>query len=127
MTVRPAGDPSFEHRDVHARTVLLSGALILAGLLLSFGFVAFCVSLLRPDQGPEIAREAVKHGVRLETGSPDVLNALREKAAGRLTGYSWVDKGDGRARIPIERAMELLADRGWPETSSSRDGGRTGR
>jgi len=31
-----------------------------------------------------------------------------------LEHYSWVDKGQGKVRIPIERAMELIAQRGLP-------------
>jgi len=31
-----------------------------------------------------------------------------------LENYSWVDQGKGTVRIPIERAMELVAERGLP-------------
>ena len=31
-----------------------------------------------------------------------------------LENYSWVDQGKGTVRIPIERAMELIAERGLP-------------
>ncbi|MGA2278338.1 MAG: hypothetical protein ABSG00_12095 [Terracidiphilus sp.] len=31
-----------------------------------------------------------------------------------LNNYSWVDESQGKVRIPIERAMELLAQRGLP-------------
>ena len=31
-----------------------------------------------------------------------------------LENYSWVDEGKGTVRIPIERAMELIAQRGLP-------------
>jgi hypothetical protein len=38
-----------------------------------------------------------------------------------LEAYGWVDEAEGLARIPIEQAMAILADRGdWPEP----DGGR---
>ena len=35
------------------------------------------------------------------------LNDTRNAATGELNSYSWVDKGKGIARIPIDRAMEL--------------------
>jgi hypothetical protein len=38
------------------------------------------------------------------------LDALRAREARQLEGYGWVDRDAGRARIPIERAMELLAE-----------------
>jgi hypothetical protein len=31
-----------------------------------------------------------------------------------LENYSWVDQGKGSVRIPIERAMDLIAERGLP-------------
>ena len=31
-----------------------------------------------------------------------------------LDHYSWVDQSQGKVRIPIERAMELIAQRGLP-------------
>jgi hypothetical protein len=31
-----------------------------------------------------------------------------------LNNYSWVDQSQGKVRIPIERAMELIAQRGLP-------------
>ena len=31
-----------------------------------------------------------------------------------LENYSWVDQSKGTVRIPIERAMELIAERGLP-------------
>jgi hypothetical protein len=38
------------------------------------------------------------------------LAALRAREARQLEGYAWVDRAAGRVRIPIERAMELLAE-----------------
>ena len=45
------------------------------------------------------------------------LKKLREETEKDLTTYAWVDKNKGVARIPISRAMKLLAERGlsgWP-------------
>lgn len=39
------------------------------------------------------------------------MRAAEEKA---LHSYGWIDKEKGLARIPIERAMELLAERAAP-------------
>jgi hypothetical protein len=33
----------------------------------------------------------------------------------RLESSGWVDRERGVAHIPIERAMAMLAERGWPE------------
>lgn len=36
-----------------------------------------------------------------------------------LTNYSWADKAQGKVRIPIDKAIELLAQRGLPVAPSS--------
>ncbi len=37
---------------------------------------------------------------------------------GRLQSYGWVDQDSGQARIPVARAMELIAERGLPVRSA---------
>lgn len=46
---------------------------------------------------------------RLETTQGGVLSQLRALEQVQLTTYGWVDRQEGIARVPIERAMELLA------------------
>jgi hypothetical protein len=46
-----------------------------------------------------------------------------------LDNYSWVDQSQGKVRIPIERAMELIAKQGLPvapqkDSVTSADGGQ---
>lgn len=44
----------------------------------------------------------------------DDLKALRRQEEQVLDHYAWVDRGAGIARIPIERAIDILAERGSP-------------
>jgi hypothetical protein len=39
---------------------------------------------------------------------------LRAQQASRLSGYGWVNKERGIARIPIEEAMKMIIERGLP-------------
>jgi hypothetical protein len=52
---------------------------------------------------------------RLQTddGNQDVVN-LHEREDLLLDHYSWVDDSHTKIRVPIERAMELIAQRGLP-------------
>lgn len=52
---------------------------------------------------------------RLQTddGAQDLVN-LHEREDLLLDHYSWVNQSQGVVRIPIDRAMELLAQRGLP-------------
>jgi hypothetical protein len=51
---------------------------------------------------------------RLETDERTQLNDIRLAEEQKLNSYDWVDQKAGIVRIPIERAMDLLAQRGLP-------------
>jgi hypothetical protein len=48
-----------------------------------------------------------------DDGDQDVAD-LHARESLLLENYSWVDQGSGKVRIPIERAMELIAQHGLP-------------
>ena len=51
--------------------------------------------------------------LQLDDGNQDVAN-LHKREDLLLNNYSWVDQSKGVVRIPIERAMELVAQQGLP-------------
>jgi len=46
-------------------------------------------------------------------GGDDLVN-LHQREDLLLNNYSWIDQSKGTVRIPIQRAMELIAQRGLP-------------
>ena len=51
-----------------------------------------------------------------KTPVPD-LKAIRAEEDKLLNGYAWVDQPKGVVRIPVDRAIEVLAKRGLPARS----------
>lgn len=51
--------------------------------------------------------------VQTDDGNQDVVD-LHEREDLLLDHYTWVDQSKGTVRIPIERAMELIAQQGLP-------------
>jgi hypothetical protein len=51
--------------------------------------------------------------LQMDDGNEDVADLHRREDL-LLEHYSWVDQSQGKIRIPIERAMELIAQRGLP-------------
>src|SRR5580704_8018894 len=51
---------------------------------------------------------------RLEVDERGQLNTIRLAEERTLNSYGWVDEKAGTVRIPIERAMDLIAQRGLP-------------
>jgi hypothetical protein len=47
--------------------------------------------------------------------------SLRENENKKLTGYGWVDKDGGVTHIPIDRAMEVMLQRGFPARAEGGD------
>lgn len=53
---------------------------------------------------------------RLETNERTELAPFRSQEEEQLNSYGWVDQHAGVVHIPIERAMQLIAQRGLPTT-----------
>ncbi len=115
-------DIHFERTDIFARGVLITGISVLGGLWVIFGVVYLCFLLLAHHRAevspPPLPIEA--HGnpmppePRLQESPRQDLKAMRKSEDWQLTHYSWVDKSKGIVAIPIERAIDILAQQGIP-------------
>lgn len=56
---------------------------------------------------------------QLETDERTELNSIRLREEDTLSTYGWVDEKGGTVRIPIDRAMDILAQRGLPVRNQS--------
>ncbi len=54
----------------------------------------------------------IQTGPRLQVHGPQDLKNLRAREDAILHNYGWIDREKGIVRIPIERAMELLVQKG---------------
>jgi hypothetical protein len=105
----------YERRDVNEWAV---GKFAIALVLLCIFAMAVLVGFfhfLQTINGP------VAEGVRpvppqprLQTTPVLDLRAMRDAEDKVLNGYGWVDQSKGVARVPIAKAIDLLAQRGLP-------------
>jgi len=63
---------------------------------------------------------------RLQTYPFDDIRAFRKEEAKILNHYAWVDQNAGVVRIPIERAIDVLAEKGLPYRGATGAAGATG-
>jgi hypothetical protein len=95
--------------------------LVIFGVVVSAMVLHFFVkhTSMGPPASPfEDVRE-MPPGLRLQTAAPLDLKQYRADQDRILAGYGWVDPHAGVVRIPVERAMDLLLQKGYPVRGSS--------
>lgn len=138
--VKWSSNGAFERRDIGISVVLwfLFG-LAVAGVIITFavnGVYHYLEARSEAEQAPvsPLATNAPKDTRHLSTDYKDYLkqnfpspqleidertqlDQIRLKEEETLATYGWVDQKAGIVRIPIERAMDLIAQRGLPTRS----------
>ena len=69
-----------------------------------------------------VGQEKTPPAPNLQTQPFKDVYLLRKGEAEKLESYGWVDKEGGIARIPIERAMAVMLERGYPARSDGGNG-----
>jgi hypothetical protein len=128
----PANSVSTGHElsDVYPKKILwfaMGLALVIAAVVLvSYGlFHYFYQSETRKRPPPS----PLSYGVepppepRLLTKPGADLAAMRAEEDQILGSYGWIDRERGIVRVPIDRAITLLAQKGLPSRHQSGDGG----
>src|SRR4029077_20068895 len=128
------GHGDYERRDISARGIFyflagLAAAAILIHLLLAglYDYLDKRERARQPELNPLVSnapvdtrRVAPKYpetafpDPRLETDEGTRFDETRLTEEQKLNSYGWVDQKAGTVHIPIDRAMDLLAQRGLP-------------
>jgi hypothetical protein len=137
--VTPASHGDYERSDIGVRGVLyflagLAVAVVFAYLIVA-GIYSFLDKRSASEQAPvnplvtnapadtrHIANDYPQStfpNPKLEVDERGQLNDIRLKEEQTLSTYDYIDKNAGTVRIPIDRAMDLIAQRGLPVRSQS--------
>ena len=115
-----------EHKTGHELTdtpitpIVLTGAFLAAGaalvMLIVYGtFHFFATHPLSTPVSPMAQTETqVPPEPRLAEHPAVEIQQLHEQEDKTLTTYGWQDKANGVVRIPIDRAIDLELERGYP-------------
>jgi hypothetical protein len=111
----------YETSDARLRPILAFGAgltvfALVVLLVIAWMFHAFLRREVRldPPPSPVAASRAQPPEPRLQSAPAQDLEAVRAAEDALLNSYGWADRQAGHVRIPIDRAMELLSERGLP-------------
>jgi hypothetical protein len=129
-----SGHGGYEHQDVQVSgilyfllgltVVILLWVFALRGL---FAVLDHREKALQPEVNPLVTNvpadtrhvapgypQSVFPNPKLEENERGQLNGIRIDEEKTLYSYGWVDEKAGTVRIPIERAMDLMVQRGLP-------------
>jgi hypothetical protein len=119
------GNPGYEKRDVNTRAiayaVIVLLVLVIASLLtMHWMFDYFSATQkLGPSASPFTDVRQLPPEPRLQVHPVEDLNRVRESQEDLLTSYGWADRATGKVRVPIDRAMDLILERGLPTRTSA--------
>jgi hypothetical protein len=115
-------EPGYETRDFHVRPIAIFGVglALLTGVVLllmawMFGYFEIREERVDVPESPLLSGAAQPPPEpRLQISSGADLDRVRSEEDAALNSYGWEDRAAGKARIPIDRAIELLAQKGLP-------------
>jgi len=105
-------------RELNLRAILGFGGGVIAVTLLALAIMWWMSASFKheeeaQDHSPSPIEEAqldpIPPGPRLQATPPRDMEELRKADREVLTTYAWVDKSGGIARIPVARAIDILA------------------
>jgi hypothetical protein len=112
----------YEPTDANVRAILWLALTLVVVVGVFAGALGGLVALFHTEAGKPpvspLARVEIRPPPpRLDAHPEETLAAVHKRETAALEGFGWVDRDAGIARIPIEQAMRLLADRGWPSAT----------
>jgi hypothetical protein len=112
----PAWDSELDYKSIIGFGIILTVVtLVVLALMWGMGIV-FKEAEQAKDRPPSPMAEAlvdpIPPGPRLQSAPPRDMDELRLQDREALGSYGWIDQPGGVARIPIERAMSIVLEKG---------------
>jgi hypothetical protein len=111
----------YERSDLKPGTIALFGiglAVVIGAAVVITSLFVHYRALQLPRQETPVPRLAGEREAtpepRLQVDAQNELRQMRAAEGAALNSYGWVDKDAGIVKIPVDRAMEILAKKGLP-------------
>ncbi len=82
--------------------------------LLVVGIFRYFHSYYSTDEAVRLSQPVIPPAPRIEVAPFEEYQQLKAKEDHVLSSYAWVDKDAGTVRVPIDRAIDMLAAKGLP-------------
>lgn len=101
---------------IFAVSIFLLVLISLTGIAIMWRVMAYSTVYTGELVGSPLAQQRpLPPSPRLQVFPSTDLKDVREQEDQLLHSYAWIDKNNGVVRIPIDRAMDLLVQRGLPQ------------
>ena len=115
-------NPGWQDKDIHIRGIVISIAIVLITTALTFVAMKIMMNKYKEwdtEKGNNVAsplarERALPPGPRLQVFPRDELAEHRRTEQDQVAHYEWIDSDAGLAKIPIARAVEIVAESGIP-------------
>ena len=114
----------YEHTDIDVSVGYKFGLWLAVSMLISVAIVTGVFKLFESRLHSEnvlAQKYPLAVGQHKQPPTPNLQNQpfkdiymLRQGENEKLTSYGWVDKDGGIARLPIDRAMDVMLEKGFP-------------
>jgi hypothetical protein len=122
---RPTREEGYERRDASVRGLLLFGLGLAIAIVFTFYAMKWTFNWLSAETprgraaAPFQSAAQVPPAPLLQAHPHQDLRSYCEGQLETLNSYGWLDKQSGIVHIPIERAMDLLLQQGFPARPAS--------
>lgn len=121
MAEEAARKLGYEPRDVNVRAVVwFAVGLVVSAIVIHLALAGLWFLFAKQHPSPDppsrivLQPRVLAPAPRLQANPIPEMKQFRMTEQDKLNSYGWVDKQHGIARIPIERAMDLIVERGLP-------------
>ena len=114
------GPEGYEHKDANVPSLLRFGvilAILIAAVMLLMVPTWNFISKLEPEgppASPFVSERPLPPQPRLQAHPAADLKRYCEMEEQELTTYGWVDQHNGLVRIPVDRAVDMILQKGLP-------------
>ena len=107
-----------EQSEVSVRLIVVSLAFLAVATAIVFvlvvGIFRYLYSSYSTAESIKLSQPVIPPEPRIEVAPYEQLQQLRVKEDHILNSYAYVDKGSGVVRVPIDKAIDMLAAKGLP-------------
>jgi hypothetical protein len=114
-----SGARGHEASDADPRVVVVGLAVLVGVVVVAMALAAAALMVFGRRDPLQASHDVPPPAPRLEVVGGNDLGRVRRIGVARLQGYGWSDRAAATAHIPIARAMQLQAQRGWTTGAGS--------